>query len=93
MLEPIHNKALFRFTFAFSGNQPVDVFDLVEDHLRPRTLTACKNDGVSLEVAVAKHEFEPNLDGDGWPEPLATAYEEFVSDPGSSEEHLHWIKL
>lgn len=38
-------------------------------------------------IHIPKQEFELNFDGDGWPESLATAHEEFVSDPGSSRRN------
>lgn len=93
MAEPIQNKALFRFVFAFSGGRPVEVFDVHEDWLRPATLTATANAGAGLRVAVARNNFGQDLDDDAWPESVSAAYEEFVNDPEMSDEHFEWITL
>ena len=92
MPEPTQNKALFRFVFAFSGGQPVAVFDLEEDWLRPGAVTGSTNTGAALKVAVAKSNFGLDFDDDEWPESFAAAYEEFVNDPQASTEHFDWIK-
>jgi len=93
MPEPVHNKALFRFIFAFSSGKPAVVFDLEEDWLRPGSLRATANNRAVLRVAVARNDFGLDFGDDEWPESMAAAYEEFVSDPEISEERFDWIEL
>lgn len=92
MPESTQYKALFRFVFAFSGGRPAEVFDVQDDWLRPKTLTAT-NVGASLRVAVVRNSFELDFEDDTWPESVSAAYEEFVNDPEMSDERFEWITL
>lgn len=94
MFDPKQTKALFRCVFAYSDGQPVEVFDVQENHLEwDETLTASVNTAVTLKVAVAGEVLEPDFDSSEWAEMLATAYEMFVDDPGAANDHFQWVRL
>jgi len=94
MFAPRPTKALFRCVFAYSGGQPVEVFDVQDNHLQwDETLMASANSASTLKVAVAGDISEPDFDSIEWAEMLATAYEMFVDDPGAANDNFQWVRL
>ena len=87
-------KALFHCLFAYSGGQPVAVFEVDENHpQRNEPLTANANGEAALKVAVVKGFSGPEFDATECPELLAAAYEMFVNDGKPSSDRIEWVKL
>jgi len=85
MPDPEQTKVLFRFQFAYSNGEPVEVFDVDGEH-------ASANPGIAPKVAVAGDVSHSDFDEIEWPEMLATAHDLFVFDPEAGDELLQWVK-
>jgi hypothetical protein len=94
MPDPERTKVLFRCLFAYSGGQPVPVFEADAEYAQyDETFTANATSEAALKVAVVRRLSGPEVDATDCPKALAAAYEMFINDGDVSGDRIEWVGL
>lgn len=94
MFDPKRSKVLFSCLFAYSGGQPVTVFNVEQNDMQyDEACTASASPEAAVKMAVARGLAGQDSDMTKRPELLAAAYEMFITDRERFKRQIEWLEL